>query len=125
VSNLHIITYGDDPLRRLAEHIVEKHHAALPNLTDIVVLLPNPQAATRFRQLLLDAAASHHHSALLGPNIDTLPRWISQQSPSKRPVLSEHQRELMLVEALVGHKYLYGKGILGHWPIACWLCLTI
>ena len=116
MSNLHIITYGDDPLHRLAEHIVEKHHAALPNLTDIVVLLPNPQAATRFRQLLLDAAASHHHSALLGPNIDTLPRWIGQQSPSKRPVLSEHQRELMLVEALLSHQYLYGEG--NPWTLA-------
>ncbi|HHI94792.1 MAG TPA: DNA helicase [Gammaproteobacteria bacterium] len=110
MSNLHIIAYGDDPLHRLAGHIVEKHHAALPNLTDIVVLLPTPQAATRFRQLLLDAAARHHHPALLGPAIDTLPRWISQQTPGKLPVLSEHQRELMLVEALIGHKYLYGEG---------------
>ncbi len=116
MSNLHIITYGDDPLRRLAAHIVEKHHAALPNLTDIVVLLPNPQAASRFRQLLLDAAANHHHSALLGPNIDTLPCWINQQTPSKLPVLSEHQRELMLVEALVSHEYLYGEG--NPWTLA-------
>ncbi len=116
MSYLSIITYGDDPLRRLAEHIIEKHHTALPDLTEIVVLLPNPQASTRFRQLLLDVAASHHHSALLGPNIDTLPHWIRQQSPSKRPVLSEHQRELMLVEALAGHKYLYGEG--NPWTLA-------
>jgi len=116
VPNLHIITYGDDPLRRLAEYIVKKHHSALPNLTDIVVLLPNPQAETRFRQLLLNAAASHQHSALLGPDIDTLPHWINQQSPGKLPVLSEHQRELMLVEALVGHKYLYGEG--NPWTLA-------
>ncbi|NOX90869.1 MAG: DNA helicase [Gammaproteobacteria bacterium] len=116
MSSLYITTYGDDPLRRLAGHIVEKHHAALPNLTDIVILLPDSQAEVRFRQLLLDTAANHHHSALLGPTVDTLPRWISQQSPGKLPVLSEHQRELMLVEALVGHKYLYGEG--NPWTLA-------
>jgi len=114
--SLHIIAYGDDPLRRLAGLIVEKHHATLPHLTDVVVLLPDPQAGVRFRQLLLDTAANHHHSTLLGPTIDTLPHWVGQQSPGKLPVLSEHQRELMLVEALLGHKYLYGEG--NPWTLA-------
>lgn len=113
---MHVIPYGEDPLCRLAQHIIEKHQAVLPNLTDVVVLLPNPQASSRFRQLLLTAAANHGHSALLGPAVDTLPRWISQQSPSHRPVLSEHQRELMLVEAIIQHKFLYGEG--NPWTLA-------
>jgi len=116
VASLHLIAYGDDPLHELVEHIIQQHHAVLPNLTKLVVLLPNPLAGSRFRQLLLDAAALHGHSAVLGPTVDTLPRWISQQSPSQQPVLSEHQRELMLVEALIQHKFLYGEG--NPWTLA-------
>ena len=113
---LRVIPYGEDPLRHLAEQVIEQHQDALPNLTDVTVLLPNPQANLRFRQQLLIAAASHHHSALLGPTIDSLPRWVSQQSTSEKPVLSEHQRELMLVEALINHPYLYGQG--NPWTLA-------
>jgi ATP-dependent helicase/nuclease subunit B len=116
VCALRVIPYGEDPLRSLAEQVIEQHQDALPNLTDVVVLLPNPQAGLRFRQQLLKAAASRHHSALLGPTIDTLPRWVSQQSTSDKPVLSEHQRELMLVEALISHQYLYGQG--NPWTLA-------
>jgi len=116
VPGLHVIPYGEDALRRLAEQVIENHLEALPRLTDVVVLLPNPQASTRFRHLLLEAAASHGHSALLGPHIDTLPHWLSQQSTSDKPVLSEHQRELMLVEALISHQYLYGQG--NPWTLA-------
>ena len=116
MCSLRVIPYSEDPLRRLAEQVIEKHRDVLPNLTDITVLLPNPQASLRFRQLLLEIAASHHCPALLGPTIDTLPRWVSQHSTSDTPVLSEHQRELMLVEALINHQYLYGQG--NPWTLA-------
>lgn len=116
MSNVQVIPYREDALRRLAEQVIEKNADALPNLTDVVVLLPNPQAVSRFRQLVLKAAECHQHSALLGPVIDTLPHWLSQQSTSNKPVLSEHQRELMLVEALINHQYLYGQG--NPWTLA-------
>lgn len=114
--SLRVIPYGEDPLRQLAEQVIEKHRDALPNLTDVIVLLPTPQASLRFRQLLLELSTNHDFPALLGPTIDTLPRWVNQQSTSHKPVLSEHQRELMLVEALISHPYLYGQG--NPWTLA-------
>lgn len=116
MCSLQVIHYGEDPLLRLAQQVIDKHIDDLPNLTNVIVLLPTPQASLRFRQLLLAAATEHNFSALLGPTIDTLPHWVSQQSSSNQPVLSEHQRELMLVEALISHKYLYGEG--NPWTLA-------
>ena len=115
-ADLHVIPFGEDLLRRLAVQVIEKYHASLPRLTDVIVLLPSPQACQHFRQLLLETAAHQGYSALLGPDIDTLPHWLGQQSSNNLPVLSEHQRELMLVEALVDHQYLYGTG--NPWTLA-------
>ncbi|HFE32012.1 MAG TPA: DNA helicase, partial [Gammaproteobacteria bacterium] len=114
--SLLLLPYNEDPLRHLATRIIEDNRGQLPRLTDCVVLLPSPQAGQRLRRLLLTEAEAAGHAALLGPTIDTLPHWIGQQSPSPRPVLSEHQRELMLVEALINHKYLYGEG--NPWTLA-------
>jgi len=66
VCSLKVIPYSEDPLRRLAEQVIEKHRDALPNLTDVIVLLPNPQASLRFRQLLLEIATSHNCPGLAG-----------------------------------------------------------
>lgn len=115
-NSLTILPYSDDPLRHLAQRLIEQNRDQLPNLTHCVVLLPTPQAGQHFRQLLLKLAEAEGHAALLGPCIDTLPHWISQQASGQRPVLSEHQRELMLVEALISHKYLYGEG--NPWTLA-------
>ncbi|MDT8384817.1 MAG: PD-(D/E)XK nuclease family protein [Gammaproteobacteria bacterium] len=113
---LQVIPYGEDPLRRLAQQLIETHRDTLPKLTDVIVLLPTPQASLRFRQVLLEIAADHQFPALLGPTIDTLPRWVNQQSITEQAVLSEHQRELMLVEALISHPWLYGQG--NPWTLA-------
>ena len=106
---LHLLNYGQDCLAELATHIIHTHKNQLPNLTDITVLLPSQQAATQLREHILSNAQSLGFSALLGPEINTLPGWVSQLPHGDLPVLTEHQRELMLAEALKNHSYLYGK----------------
>jgi len=106
---LHRLNYGQDCLAELATHIIHTHKNQLPNLTDITVLLPSPQAATQLREHILSNAQSLGFSALLGPEINTLSGWASQLPHGDLPVLTEHQRELMLAEALKNHSYLYGK----------------
>lgn len=115
-QKVQIIPYGKDLLQGLAKQIITTHADALPDLTGISILLPTPQAGLRLRRLLLEQAEAHKYTALLGPNIGTLSHWVNQQGSSNRPVLSEHQRELMLVEALINHKYLYGQG--NPWTLA-------
>ncbi len=106
---MHLFAYGQDCLAELASHIINEHKNNLPNLVDITVLLPSSQAAIQLRKHLYINAQTLGFSALLGPEIDTLPNWVSRLSYCSLPVLTEHQRELMLVEALKKHKYLYGK----------------
>ncbi|NOX75411.1 MAG: DNA helicase [Gammaproteobacteria bacterium] len=109
-----VLPYGADLLSQLATHIAAHH--ALPDLSDVTVLLSSPQAVRQLRAILLETAQAQGHGALLGPEIDTLAHWVSTQEGDTRPVLTEHQRELLLVEALSGHSYLYGQG--SPWALA-------
>ena len=113
---IHVLPYGQDILDEVAAHIIQSHQARLPDLTSVIVLLPSTQANTHFRKLLLKRAKPLGFSALLGPTVDTLTEWINKQATNQTPVLTEHQRELMLVEALVKHPSLYGEG--SPWTLA-------
>ena len=109
-----VLPYGADLLAQLAAQICTRH--PLPDLSDITVLLPSAQAVRQLRAALLDRAQQLNHPALLGPEIDTLTHWVGSQAGDTRPVLSEHQRELLLVEALSRHRFLYGQG--SPWALA-------
>jgi ATP-dependent helicase/nuclease subunit B len=110
------IPYGEDALQRLAAQILQDQQQRLPDLSHMVVLLPATQAANALRRHLLQAAEGHGHPALLGPEISTLGDWVRHQPGSEHNVLSPHQRELMLVEALLQHPSLYGEG--SPWSLA-------
>jgi ATP-dependent helicase/nuclease subunit B len=109
-SLLHIVPYGDDPLRVLAGLIIGQHISSLPDLSYIHVLLPDLYAAPLLRQHLLEQASHHGTEALLGPRITTLQNWLSQRSSIGSRIISDYARELILTEALLEHPDLYGKG---------------
>ena len=111
LSPVYLINYGEDIIASLAELIITHHLPLLPDLSQVIVLLPDQQAAPRLRRLLLESAAKHNVSALLGPQIYTLSGWLNQlgNGPSQ-PQLTLRQRELMLTEVLMEHPQLYGKG---------------
>ncbi|WP_455216847.1 PD-(D/E)XK nuclease family protein, partial [Kaarinaea lacus] len=113
---VNLLSYDQDILAELARHIIAVHGDSLPDLTGLTILLPTHQSNTQLRKLLLEEAGMFGYSALLGPEIDTLQNWISQTTSGKQNVLSEHQRELMLVEALVKHPDLHGEA--SPWSLA-------
>jgi ATP-dependent helicase/nuclease subunit B len=96
-------------LRVLAQLICATHRAQLPDLTKLVILLPELTFAARLRRELLTAARACDCQALLGPTITTPHLWIAQCSPLPIPVVSGYARELLLTEALVRYPHLYGK----------------
>ncbi len=98
-----------DPLQVLAEHICTTHQQRLPDLTTLVILLPDLTAAARLRRELLTAASRFSCHALLGPTITTPRLWVAQLSMVQTPVISGYARELLLTEALVRYPHLYGK----------------
>ena len=103
------VPYADDPLRVLAQHICTTHRQQLPDLTALVILLPELTVAARLRRELLSAARACDCHALLGPAITTPRLWAAQCSALQTPVVSGYARELLLTEALVRYPHLYGK----------------
>ncbi|MEW6646234.1 MAG: PD-(D/E)XK nuclease family protein [Pseudomonadota bacterium] len=104
-----------DPLAALADRILAEQAGQLPLLAGVTVLLPAQEAAPRLRRLLLAGAAARGHHALLGPRILTLGDWLVGHAPGQ-DVISDHGRELLLVEALREHRRLFGHGNL--WSLA-------
>ncbi|OOZ38413.1 hypothetical protein BOW53_15665 [Solemya pervernicosa gill symbiont] len=91
-----------------AERILQNHHERLPDLSSVVVILPDLQAAPRLRRALQQGAEIRGHSALLGPTIETLSGWLSDTPIECGEVPGSIGRELMLVEALREHNSLFG-----------------
>ena len=56
----------------LAQHLLSQHADKLPNLSSIVILLNEPQAARGLRRCLLDQAQQKGYAALLAPRIESL-----------------------------------------------------
>ncbi len=105
---IHLLPYDGDPLAFAAERILTRHADALPDLDQVVVLLPDTQSAPRLRELLLRGAADRGLSALLGPRIDTLPGWLDSLCIAHTPAVQNVGRDLILMEALQQHRTLFG-----------------
>jgi ATP-dependent helicase/nuclease subunit B len=101
-----LVPYSEDILAVAARRIMA-HAFTLPDLTNSVVLLPDLQFAPRLRRYLLEAAASHGHAALLGPEINTIDQWLSDHIPLEQRIPGRARRELMLVEVLRQHPALF------------------
>jgi ATP-dependent helicase/nuclease subunit B len=110
------VRYDQDALAYLAQHLVRRYAAQLPDLTQVTVLLPHPVPAPRLRRLLLAESQRAGYPALLGPHIATLGEWVRQRTYLNVPVLAEQARELTLVEALLGHSKLFGQA--APWSLA-------
>jgi ATP-dependent helicase/nuclease subunit B len=113
-SAILLVPYGEDPLRQLAELLLDRHAGELPDLGRHAVLFPHT-AASRFRGVLLDAAAARGYSALLPPWSGAFFAWLTRfADPAKRP-LSDCARTWRLFEALQDFPALRQR--YGTWPL--------
>lgn len=110
-----IVPYGQDPLGKLAEILLDRHAVRLPDLSDVVVLLAHGGAAPRFRQQLLAAARRRGLDALLAPECQTLNSWVGRFADPQITPLSSTARELVLLAALSDHPEIVRRT--GHWPL--------
>ncbi|HEY4732640.1 MAG TPA: PD-(D/E)XK nuclease family protein [Gammaproteobacteria bacterium] len=106
---IHVVSNTGDPVAHLVQLILERHAQQLPDLSQIIVLVPDLQITRYFRQQLSLAASKKGIAALLGPTISTLRAWVESTVPLDRPIMSPQARELMLIEALRQHTHLFGE----------------
>ncbi|MDH5600971.1 MAG: PD-(D/E)XK nuclease family protein [Gammaproteobacteria bacterium] len=113
-DNINLIPYADDPLAVLAQHLIADYSELLPDLTQAVVLMPEAHAAQHLRRLLLQQAEQSGQQAILCPQIISLRDWAKRQfnkyHKEPRSICGQHQRELILFDALSQHRSLLGSG---------------
>ena len=113
-DSITLIPYGEDPLDQLAKDLLDDYATQLPDLTQAVVLLSEAHAAKRLRHLLLEHAEQRGIKAILCPKISNTRDWASKQfnqsqnTPYK--IYGQHQRELILFDALTQYQSLIGSG---------------
>jgi len=112
---IHLVPYGDDPLPRLADLLLERHAAALPDLAAQAVIFPGVAAVARFRRVLLARAAARGYTALLPPFIGTLNAWTDPRADPALRRLTATAREWRFFEALSDFPTLRER--FGTWPL--------
>ncbi len=80
-------------LHEIAEIILDRHAALLPDLSSVVVLIA-PRAATDFRHALIHAAHGRDHATLLLPTITTLADWVPKTMAARTLTQSERVLEV-------------------------------
>lgn len=115
-NKLILVPYAEDPLSILAQRLLDDHQDSLPRLEHVTILLPEAETAPRLRRLLLKHADALGFKALLGPRIVNWQTWLNTFSVNAGEVVSDHRRELILVEALRQYSSLFGEGNL--WALA-------
>jgi len=98
------------------ETILKNHHDQLPDLSHVVILLSDNKAIAYCRSVLLQKAIISGCPALLGPHIMALDTWLHQIPGDIPKIISNHARELVLVDALRQHSSLYQHG--NPWALA-------
>lgn len=106
LSGITLLPYCTDPLQYLCEHISTRYQEQLPDLSKVIILMPEGEARQRFNHLLLKRSPT---GAVLGPRIMTLHHLVQEYTSAEHTCINLHARELLLVEALREHSQLYGK----------------
>jgi len=106
-NNLLLLELSDDPLQLITDHIVNNFVDVLPDLSKLVVLLPESGSNSRFRQCLINQCRTRQIQALLGPELSTLKNWVSTHVPVLEKTASGYSRELILLNALLKYPHLY------------------
>lgn len=106
IAGITLLPYSTDTLQHICEHLCSYYQDRLPDLSRIMILMPDGEARHRFNRLLLMQSPD---GVVLGPRLMSLPELVQQHSPADIACINLHARELLLVEALREHKQLYGK----------------
>jgi len=103
-----LVAYGENPVALLAKQIIVEQEKFLPDLTQVTVLINNPNRISELRRQLLACATASGYNGLLGPTVCSLRDYVAEHSGLTKTIISDRARELMLYKALAQRQELFG-----------------
>ena len=100
----------------VGKDILKTHSELLPDLHNITIFLPSLQYQNEFCIKLVKNAEKYNFNALILPRCTTLHEWAFSNYPPDKPLLSQHSRELIFVDALKQQPSLFSNT--NPWAIA-------
>ena len=116
LKNIHLTAYSSNLFETVSKDIVKHHENSLPDLSQVVIFLPNLLSQSLFLEELLKQSSKYGHDAILPPTLTTLRQWVCLQQTPNKPTLSQHARELILVDAIKQQPNLFANA--NPWSIA-------
>lgn len=116
LNNIELVHYSQDILRLVSREIAKHTTDLLPNLSNVVIFLPNQLSQTTLRENILREISKLGHDAVIPPTLTTLRQWVRSKHQVSKPMLSQYARELILVDAVKQQPDLFSSA--NPWGIA-------
>lgn len=87
----------------ISEYIYSNFKQQLPDLTELVIIVPAPDLIYTFRKSLLSYLSSKKIDAIIGAEISPLKKWIESNislDDEQQTFINNHCRQLIILEAL-------------------------
>lgn len=110
------VDYATHPLDALAKDIIALEKSNPSDLSQITIWCESRAVIHTIKLRLLDAAQAANINGLLFPNITMLQDWIWQQQTPDQVLISETNKQLLLVEAIRHSPGLFQTN--NAWPLA-------
>jgi len=110
------VDYATNPLDALARDLIALEKPNPCDLTQFTLWCDSRSVIHTMKLKLLAAANSANINSLLLPNITTLQDWVYQQSTPDKALISETNKQLLLVEAIRHSPGLFQTN--NAWPLA-------
>ena len=110
------VNHSVNPVEELSSHIIRSLKSEATDLSSIVIWCESRASIHTIKLNLLAKANDSKVKGLLFPEILTLQDWVWQQYPPDKPLISETNKQLLLVEAIRQSPGLFQTN--NAWPLA-------
>ncbi len=116
LNNIELVHYSQDILKFVSKEIAKHTADQLPDLSKVVIFLPNQLAQVPLREHILSEISKLGYEAIFPPTLSTLRQWVRSKHQVNKPILSQYARELILVDAVKQQPDLFSSA--NPWGIA-------
>ncbi|MFK7816208.1 MAG: PD-(D/E)XK nuclease family protein [Gammaproteobacteria bacterium] len=116
LNKIELVHYSQDILKFVSKEIAKHTTDQLPDLSKVVIFLPNQLSQATLREHVLRELSLLGHEAVFPPTLTTLRQWVRSKHPVNKPILSQYARELILVDAVKQQPDLFSSA--NPWGIA-------